>query len=106
MQIEWLDAPPPVTIGKRPKRPKYYTISRKMMQNPGKWTVVMRDANVAAANAINKGGLVAFRPAGAYRAVSRRDGARAGRVNVYATYVGTPAPESETISLGIPSEDA
>lgn len=92
MGIEWVEAPPEKTIGKRPKQAKHSFIARQLRKNPGKWALIMKDANVATPNSIKKGVLVAFRPEGAFEAVSRVNG-RKGRVAVYARYVGEPDTE-------------
>jgi hypothetical protein len=91
MKIEFVEAPPAPRSGPRSKtrRPKHYSIARQLKARPGEWALIFRDRTVSTPGVIRKGGMVAFRPAGAFEAVSRSNGK--GKVDVYAKYVGTPA---------------
>lgn len=104
MQIEFVKAPPPVAIGKRPKRPKYYNIAKKLIENPGQWGRLTSDVSSGTAYLIKNGGLKAFQPAGAFEATARAT-AKKNRVTVYVRYIKDLPQESNTLSLGITSED-
>ena len=104
MAVEFVTAPPPVTIGKRPKRPKHYAIARKLIENPGQWAIIMRDASTAMPHQIKNGGLKAFEPAGAFEAVARTNGKK-NRATIYARYVKDLPQESDTMSLGVSGDE-
>ena len=100
MAIEFVNEPPKPHSTHRSG--KHAGIAAKLRARPGEWALILRAASPTIAEQIRKGGLVAFRPAGAYEAVSRRNGnASAKRVEIYARYVGggespTPRKSSKT----------
>lgn len=84
--------PPARTGGQKPRSRALVTTAAALRRAAGEWARIGLYRNAATsgsvANQIKRGKLAAFRPAGAFEAVSRTVD---GQHRVYARYVGTDA---------------
>lgn len=100
--MKWED--PPESGGFEKKKNVYMEEAAELRSHPGEWGVVdtfprSRDAHArSVSNNITKGKYVAFRPAGAFDAVSRKGTDDDGTpvVKVYGRYLKEEAGDSET----------
>lgn len=85
--IEWVD-PPPAT-----EKSPYDAFAAKLKERPGDWAILSRNRKSphTLASNIKKGRYKAFRPAGAYDALSREG-------VVYACYLGATDEERQAIA--------
>lgn len=95
--IVWVDEPPPATGRQR----EYAWFAQQLRDNPGKWGILPGKRRGGYSTSINEGKFAAFRPAGAFEAVTRRP-LESNEPTTYVRYVGLnpdPPTENGTVSI-------
>lgn len=83
MAVKFVDGPPPGGVG----RPVLYEEeAAELRGRPGEWALIADSAASSMASNIKYGTLKAFRPAGTFEAVCRKQ--KHGYGEIYARYVG------------------
>lgn len=88
--VTWQE--PPADDGRaKGREPKYLDIAAALRERPGDWALIAEETWATMANQIRSGGLVAFRPRGAFEARPVAiDGKPASRAQIFARFVGEP----------------
>ena len=94
--VTWLE--PPADDGRaKGREPKYLDIAAALRERPDEWALIAEETWATMANQIRSGGLVAFRPRGAFEARAVPiDGKPASRAQIFARFVGEPVKAADS----------
>lgn len=86
-EVQWVEEPPPASGRQR----EYAMFAQALRDNPGRWAILPGPPRSGISSQVQQGKYAAFRPAGAFEAVSRRS-LDDNKPRTYVRFVGDPDP--------------